>query len=407
MKNRSAHLTFLNLFLLTLFVLSPAITVAQDSPSEPDVTFELGKGLSVTSPDGLISTKLGIRFQNLYSYVQNLDDSDADILAESEIRRLRFMASGYVYSPKIRYSIHHSLDRGNNRLFMAYMEFRPTKNLQLGAGQFKSHASRQFLVSSNNLAVLDRSTTDQRFMLFFDQGLYLKYQLNVGPVPVKTFFDFTAGEGINTHADTKGYQYVARADILPLGAFKGGGDYKEGDLAYEEDLKIAIGGAYTFNNNTTRADGERGAFLASESFDLETIFLDGVAKYRGASLSFMYTERNNSGLTSLTAQPAGISFDDLQIPVFEGNGYYVQGGYIINGKHGIFGRVEHINPSDDLRDNVGPTWNKSTKVLGNYTLFMKGHSLKWQIEGGLILNDRPSQDLEHLLSLRTQFHINF
>jgi hypothetical protein len=407
MKKQTAHLTSITLLLFTIFLALPTLTNGQDNSTEPDINFELGKGLSVTSSDGLISAKLGIRLQNLYSYVQNLDDSDQDILVESEIRRLRFMATGYVYSPKIRYNIHHSLDRGNLRLFMAFLEFQVKENLKFGVGQFKSHASRQFLVSSGNLAVLDRSTTDQRFMLFFDQGIYLKYNFDLGPVPVKTFFDFTAGEGINTHADPKGYQYVARVDFHPLGAFKAGGAYKEGDLAYEEDLKIALGGAYTFNNNTTRTDGERGTFLAAESFDLETIFLDGVAKYQGASLSFMYTDRTNSGLTSLTAQPAGISFDALSVPVFEGNGYYVQAGYIIDGKHGIFGRVEHINPADDLLDNVGPTWNKSTKVLGNYTLFMKGHTLKWQIEGGLIFNDRPQQDLEHLLSIRTQFHINF
>ena len=393
------------LFLVLLLFNTFFSHAQQRSQTEPDPTtfsFILGNGIRFTAPDSSVAVKFGFRFQNKLTYQQNLDGVTTTPRFGNEIRRLRFKVNAWVFNPKLRFGIHHTLDRGQSRLFIAKTEYRFTDDLTVGFGQFTVDGSRQFKINSNHLATVERSMVDLRFMLFFDQGIYIDYTFRPGNTIVNTHLNITGGEGINTPINTSGYNYVGRVDFLPLGAFKKNGQLVAGDLYYEETFKMAIGGAYAFNNNAVRLDGERGTFLFNDNTDITSIFIDGIFKYRGNSASFLYTRRTNSDFTSVDA-------NNVSIPIFEGSGYLIQAGHIENKKHGIFARFERLLPSHRLSDLflTDEITTSRTKLLGSYTLFLNGHDLKWQVDAGISFLDQPMADMTHELLVRTQIHINF
>jgi len=342
-----------------------------------------------------------MRFQNKFSYHQDLNGSDRKTDLGPEIRRLRIAIGGHLWTPKLRYYVHHSLDRGDSRLFLAYTEYHITPDLEFGFGQFTVDATRQFLTISNNLGMVDRSIVDKRFMLFFDLGAWVQYKHNVGDQVLKYAFNITGGEGPNVDIDPDGYNYIGRIDWLPLGSFKKGGDFVETDLFYEESPKLAIGSAISFNNNAVRIDGERGAFLFDQNTDITTYIADAVFKYRGYSVSFEYVNRDNSKVEFLDS-------NNQPFPIFEGEGYYIQSGKVINRKQAFVGRVSRIIPSHRIEEYVSESVSTTqTKALAGYTRFLKGHDLKWQIDAGVVFLDDQIEDVEHQLVIRTQFHINF
>lgn len=394
--------------LLIFSILSTLLTVetslsqsnSRDSSDGAKSAYTFGDGWRYTSPDNFFSSKLNLRFQNKFAYHQDLDGTERETDLGPEIRRLRIAVGGHIWSEKLRYYIHHSLDRGNSRLFLAYTEYHPTANLEFGFGQFTVDATRQFLTNSNHLGMVDRSIADKRFMLFFDLGAYIRYKKQFGNQVVKGAFNLTGGEGPNVDIDPAGYNYIGRLDWLPMGSFKQGGDFVELDVAYEESPKIAFGTAISFNNNAVRIDGERGAFLFQQNTDITTYVLDGVFKYKGASFSFEYVDRTNSKVEFIDS-------NNQPFPIFEGEGYYVQAGKVINKKHAFVGRVSRIQPSHRIQEYVGESISTTqTKVLGGYTRFLKGHDLKWQTDAGVVFLDDHISEVNHQLVIRTQIHIN-
>jgi len=372
----------------------------KDSTDKAQPAYTFGDGLRYTSPDNFFSSKLNLRFQNKFAYHQDLDGTKRETDLGPEIRRLRIAVGGHIWSEKLRYYIHHSLDRGNSRLFLAYTQYHPTPDLEFGFGQFTVDATRQFLTNSNHLGMVDRSIADKRFMLFFDLGAYIRYKKQLGNHVFKGAFNITGGEGPNVDINPDGYNYIGRLDWLPLGSFKQGGDFVELDIAYEESPKIAFGTAISFNNNAVRIDGERGAFLFEQNTDITTYILDGVLKYKGASLSFEYVDRTNSKVEFIDS-------NNEPFPIFEGEGYYVQAGKVINKKYAFVGRISRIQPSHRIQEYVGESISTTqTKALAGYTRFLKGHDLKWQIDAGVVFLDDHISDVDHQLVIRTQIHIN-
>ena len=406
-------MTYYQLVLKSLLFVLLAVAVSllntqniKSQPVKKDTTetirdsYTIGDGFRFRSADNFFSSKLNLRFQNKFAYHQDLDGNDRETDLGPEIRRLRIAVGGHIWSEKLRYYIQHSLDRGNSRLFLAYTEYHPTPDLEFGFGQFTVDATRQFLTSSNNLGMVDRSIADKRFMLFFDLGAYIRYKKQLGNQVFKGAFNLTGGEGPNVDINPDGYNYIGRLDWLPLGSFKQGGDFVELDIAYEESPKVAFGSAISFNNNAVRIDGERGAFLFQQNTDITTYIIDGVFKYKGASLSFEYIDRTNNKVEFIDS-------NNEPFPIFEGEGYYVQAGKVINKKHAFVARVSRIQPSHRIQEYVGESISTTqTKALGGYTRFLKGHDLKWQIDAGVVFKDDHISEVDHQLVIRTQIHIN-
>jgi len=402
MKHRSTLIAFYSkaaVYFLFFFGFYNQCIYAQTDSTAIHSPYKFGEGLKFSAGDNIFSGNLSVRFQNKYALHQDLDGNKKTDLG-SEIRRLRISMGGHVWSPRLRYYIHHSLDRGESRLFLAYTEYHFTPDLEIGFGQFTVDATRQFLTTSNHLGMVDRSITDKRFMLFFDLGAYIHYRKKWGNQVFKGAFNLTGGEGINVDINPDGYNYTGRLDWLPFGAFKKKGDFVETDIYFEEKFKLALGGAVSFNNNAVRADGERGSFLFENNTDITTYILDGVLKYRGHSLSFQYVDRHNSEVEFLDT--AG----ETEI-IFEGEGYTVQTARVFQSRHAVVFRASRILPSHRIEEYVGNTVSTTqTKLLGGYTRFLKGHDLKWQIDAGVVFLDRQTENVDHQIVIRTQFHIN-
>ena len=67
-----------------------------------------------------------------------------------------------------------------------------------------------------------------------------------------------------------GYQYIGKLEWLPLGEFKSKGDYVSGDLKREPSPKLALTGAYAYNDRTFRNRDQLGSFLYNEDGSFAT-----------------------------------------------------------------------------------------------------------------------------------------
>ena len=372
-----------------LLVSATALVFAQQAPV---VGFELGQGLHLVAPDSSMDLKFSVRFQNVFSAIQPFEDDGGEYA--TEVRRLRFMASGFFYDPKLTWSVHHTLDRGQSRLFMAYMDYKLGTRTSIGFGQIKLPGNREFMVSSGRLLMVDRPQVSLRFMLFFDKGIYFKTVQPLGKAQWKFYAAFSGGEGPNTSIDHAGYNYTARFELLPFGAFSSKGDHTGPDLAREESFKLSLGGAFNFDDEAVRVDGERGAFITDRNSDLTTWFADAIMKYKGLSLMAEYYHRMSSNTL-----PADV---DTSPVVFEGRGYVAEGGLLLGNKNMLSARFERILPSHQI-DGFRAS---QTEALIGFSRFVKGHVFKLQVEGG-VRHQRHIADGDITSGVfRGQLHIN-
>ena len=119
-----------------------------------------------------------------------------------------------------------------------------------------------------------------------DFGFFGEYNLGEGDgFNLSAKGSVTLGEGRNWGNSTDGgLAYTGRLELYPLGRFGAQGDLLEGDFDYEEQVRILLAGAWSFNDNATRFQGQRGAMMPEgETRDINSYFVDFILKYRGFS----------------------------------------------------------------------------------------------------------------------------
>ena len=261
-------------------------------------------------------------------------------------------------------------------------------NLWLWVGQTKLPGNRERVVSSQNLQFVDRSLLNARFNLDRDAGVQLHYSHRVGQAVVREIGSVSMGEGRDiTINNSGGYDYTARVEVLPFGLFENNGDYVGGDLAREETPKLSLAATYDFNTKAARARGQLGSFL-SEERDLETVFFDGMFKYRGFSAMAEYAHRRAPAGPVVERPGNGSAGREVFVT---GTAFNVQAGYLFPSNWEIAGRYTTYDPTDvtGLRDQ-----EQYTVAVSRYIV---GHSLKVQSDVTYIEEqDRPDRTMFRL-----------
>lgn len=204
-------------------------------------------------------------------------------------RRVRLRLDGSIFDPRLTLKLQLSFSRRDQdfddtqaanvvRDAVAYWRFNPS--FQVGFGQTKLPGNRQRVVSSSELQFAERSIVNNRFTMDRDQGVFARFDRQVGGVRFNVQYALSLGEGRNQPKQGAGVSNTGRIEILPLGAFTDGGDYFEGDLLREKSPKVSFGASYGANSRTTRTGGQLGAALW-EPRTMETVYFDALFKYRG------------------------------------------------------------------------------------------------------------------------------
>lgn len=366
------------LCLTSFLVLITTFTAMAQRQRDERPTIEKFKGIQYTGDDSTFYINFRFRMQSRLKYTSLSGDNFSSENLEARIRRLRLRMDGYIYNPKLSYTIQLGFTRGDqdsddtdvaNIVRDAVIFYNFTDNFYIAFGQNKLPGNRQRVNSSGELQFAERSLVNATFNVDRDFGIKAYYSPKIGSVPVHFKGAISTGEGRVANTTDDGLAYTGRAEFLPLGAFTNGGDYYEGDLEYEESPKLSVGGGYSFNDRTMRSGGQTGKYLASP-LSLKTSFYDAIFKYRGWAYQVEYMKRD-------VDDPITTDAEGEPIYAFKGQGVNQQLSYLLNRKLGyeLATRYTWIRPHRDIQ-----TFEQQTEVVElGLTKYFRAHRLKLQL----------------------------
>lgn len=340
---------------------------------------EVGNGITFRPRNNWLAMTLRFRMQNLLalSFDNNLTLTDT----EARVKRLRLRFDGFIYSPKLVYSIQlgfthydaENLPNGNTNIVRdAIVYYVPNEVWNIGFGQTKLKTNRAQVNSSGALQFVDRSIVNREFNLDRDFGFFGEFNpLRGDGVNLSAKASVTSGEGRNWgNSSHGGLAYSARLELYPFGRFKAKGDVMEGDFEYEEDFRFLLAAAGSFNDRTSRLGGQRGALMPGDAVrSIGAYFVDLILKYRGWAL---YTDFMGRACDRprFDADPAAY--------VYVGQGLNLQTSYLFHRKWEIALRNSTLFPSDEIQSLTG--YRRRNQTTLGLTRYIIGHSLKVQAD---------------------------
>jgi phosphate-selective porin OprO and OprP len=334
--------------------------------------FTYNKGLGITTPDSSFSVNFRFRMQNRVAFKTVSENDFAIDDVEARVRRLRLRFDGFVYSPRLTYTLQLSFSRGDmdyeamgfpNVVRDAYIQYAITDKFSIGFGQTKLPGNRQRVNSSGDLQFVDRSMVNATFNIDRDFGLQAHYKAEKFVAKAA----ISSGEGRNISNSNSGLSYTGRVEFLPFGKFTNGGDFYEGDLAREKTPKLSIGIAYNHNEDAMRTGGQLGSLLYDYT-DISTQFVDVLYKYNGWAFAAEFMKRNSP--TPITTEESTGS----QRYVYVGEGQNYQGSYLFKNNYEIAARYSVVTPGEEIEGMQ----NKKEQYTLGATKYLKGHRVKLQ-----------------------------
>ena len=298
MRGRAVGLGTASVLLLVRLAAATPAAGAPATPtaaraSSPPAAKAPSRGVTVATADGRLSLTLRGRVQARYE-AELPHASDTEASQTVQLRRVRLVLQGHAGSPRLRYYLQLGFSPRDqlggltaedgsirhNPLRDARLEFDHSRDLTLWVGQMKVPFSRERVLSSGALALVDRSPANEEFNLDRDVGLQLRSQDLGGLGWLGYSVGIFGGQGRNAFQSTRfGLLYVARVEARPLGAFE---DYAGADLAREARPRLGLGLAYAFQDQAVADRGVFGErFADGGTSDFHHATADLVFKWRG------------------------------------------------------------------------------------------------------------------------------
>jgi len=365
---------------LSLIALVNLVTKGYSQNNAPYFSYK--SGLGFTTPDSSYSLNIRFRIQNrvLMNTVSDEDFEPGSF--EGRVRRCRLVLTGHVVNPKLTYYMQLSFARGDmdwtvgdetnqnvspNVVRDAVIYYKPNSHLQLGFGQTKLPGNRQRVNSSGALQFYDRSLVNANFTTDRDFGFFMNYTIKTSSsflAVIKTAV--TSGEGRNSNLSNYGLAYSGRIELLPLGAFTGGGDFFEGDLLREPKPKLSVAAAYMFNDMAVRTGGQLGKDLyGQKSFNV--YMADIIFKYNGFCFLSEYIRRDANN-------PYVLGSDNKMRLITTGDGINNQMSYCFKSRWEIALRQTLVTPHHDVR----VSFNQAEQYAVGISKYLNKHKVKAQ-----------------------------
>lgn len=359
--------------LLVGTVLAVATRAAAQATTPPTVVdVGLGRGGTIRAVDDSASLNIRARIQVRSTLVDN--PADSIDTSEVSVRRARLLFQGSAAGPSLTYYVQLSFSNLDNEADLrlplrdAYITWAGNRDLSVRVGQMKVPFSRQRVVSSSALQMVDRSIVVSELNLDRDVGIQVFSRDLFGVGQLGYSVGLFGGEGRNRLGRAAGFLYTARLEAWPFGAFD---DLVEGDLRQGDRLRLAVGASVGYNQNTNRPRSTIGTPYPDGDFDYRHAGADVVLKWRGWSITseIMYRQADSPARTLATPDAA------LTIVARPGWGAYVQSGLMVAPRVEITGRYSRLQPLDGNVDESLIALREYSAGLGYY---MQGHDLKVQ-----------------------------
>ena len=397
----------IKLILITLFVTNSSLYGQEVTASK------FGKGfLNIQAKDSTFSMNISARMQFLTSSTwSESDDSFKSPESNFLVRRARLKFKGFAYSPKLTYKLELGLSNrdisGANQftsnapryILDAYVRWNFYKNFTLQAGQGKLPGNIERVISSGDLAMVDRSLLNSKFNIDRDLGIQLRHHFKLSEnFIVKEILAISQGEGRNiTAGNLGGHQYTGRVEVLPFGNFKSKGDYRGADLEREQTPKLLVGLVYDLNSDAVKSRSNQGSYLeTTDGFyqtDVNTLFFDTHFKYKGFSIMAEYADRDADDPVAKNSDDS-LTGDVVNV----GNATNIQMGYVMPSNLSVTGRYTNIN-----FDSIVTSNNKITQYTLGLSKYVAKHKLKVQTD----ITYEDSVSSKDKIVYRLQFDIHF
>ena len=351
--------------------------------------YKIGKGYTLAAKDGRFSLQIRGRMQ-LREDIEHPNVEGGETHQLLQMRRARLVLMGTVFSPYIKYHFQFGFsprDMQNdlpnepgsirrNPLRDARMEFDRLRDFTVWVGQFKVPFSRQRVISSANMNLVDRASVNAEFNLDRDLGIqFMSKDLGGLGGRLAYYAGVFMGEGRNPiDFSDSGLLYVGRLEVLPFGKFD---DYGEGDLARTTKPGLSIGAGYAFQDRAHAARGTVGDYPADRgTTNFHHTTADLVFKLRGFSFSTAFHFRKGFKRVN------GGAVDDMGSPIAtvaarQGLGWYAQAGYMVPkiplevvGRYSLIRNIYAAQSSLPSSDEAG----------GGVNWYFVGHDLKLQLD---------------------------
>ena len=375
---------------------------------------KFGKGMiNFVAKDSSFSVKFAPRFQTRYQSQWDHDDYEyAPAEYNFLVRRARLKFDGFAFSPKLVYKIELGLsnrdisganiyNRNTPRYILdAVLKWKFYEDFELWAGQTKLPGNIERVVSSANLQLIDRSLLNSKFNIDRDIGIQLRHKSRLGGRWIsREKFSIAQGEGRNiTEGNIGGLQYTSRIELLPFGEFSSKGDYSQADLVREKSVKAMFSFTYDYNQDAVKTRSNMGSYMKQSNgglfeTDIVTVFIDGVVKYKGFSLTGEYAKRTADAIEALEIDGK----TKTGAVVGAGNAINFQGSYLFKNNFEMTIRYTNLDFKEVTRlsDLLQITYGLSRYIVG--------HKLKIQAD----LSFSQSNGAKDYVLFRTGFDLHF
>ena len=394
------------------FLLCVLLTSLVQAQEISDTKF--GKGMiNFIAKDSSFSVKFAPRIQSRYQSQWDFDgeeygDPDLNFI----VRRARLKFGGFAFTPKLKYKMELGLSNRDISGASIYNKNTPRyildavimwnfhENFELWAGQTKLPGNIERVVSSANLQLIDRSLLNSKFNIDRDMGVQLRHKTKWGGNFVtREKFSISQGEGRNiTVGNLGGIQYTSRLELLPFGEFSSKGDYSQGDLKREKSVKAMFGFTYDINNNAVKNRSNMGSYMTQSGgglfeTDIETVFIDGVVKYKGFALTGEYAHRDADTIEALEADGS----TKIGAVVGAGSAINFQGSYLFKNNVEMTLRYTNVDFKEVTR------LSDLQQITYGISKYVVGHSLKIQAD----LTFSQSDATRDYVLFRTGFDLHF
>ena len=394
------------------FLLCVVLTSLVQAQEISDTKF--GKGMiNFIAKDSSFSVKFAPRIQSRYQSQWDFDgeeygDPDLNFI----VRRARLKFGGFAFTPKLKYKMELGLSNRDISGASIYNKNTPRyildavimwnfhENFELWAGQTKLPGNIERVVSSANLQLIDRSLLNSKFNIDRDMGIQLRHKTKWGGNFVtREKFSISQGEGRNiTVGNLGGIQYTSRLELLPFGEFSSKGDYSQGDLKREKSVKAMFGFTYDINNNAVKNRSNMGSYMTQSGgglfeTDIETVFIDGVVKYKGFALTGEYAHRDADTIEALEADGS----TKTGAVVGAGSAINFQGSYLFKNNVEMTLRYTNVDFKEVTR------LSDLQQITYGISKYVVGHSLKIQAD----LTFSQSDATRDYVLFRTGFDLHF
>jgi len=382
--------------------------------------YKIGKGWTLSSKDGRFSLQLRGRIQFRYD-LEHPNRPMTDTQSSLQIRRARVVLMGNVFSPHVKYHFQFGFsprdmqndlpnEQGSirrNPLRDARLEFDRLRDFTVWMGQTKVPFSRQRVVSSANMNMVDRSIVSAEFNLDRDIGVLAMSKDLFGLGGRLAYYaGVFMGEGRNAfELSDHGLLYTGRVEVLPFGKFD---DYTEGDIARSKKPGLSLAAAYAYQDRAHAARGNVGDLPADGgTTNFHHANADIMFKWYGVSFtSAMHMRRGFD-------RRSGGLLDDMGVPIptaaaRQGLGWFGQLGWLLPKIPvevvGRYGLVRQAFGTSSLHD--------SDEVGGGLNWYIVGHELKLQLDYFRLWDDtmgisRTDAALHGTDRVRVQLQLHF